>query len=92
MESVLLAGDELTRESGRGRASSGSADARRDELGEPEAELRATYELRYAGQAFELAVEARARRRSPTSCAATFDAAHEEPLRLRATRTPSSSW
>jgi N-methylhydantoinase A len=56
VESVLLAGDSLNkwavaevveRLGGRGR----------EELGEPEAELRATYDLRYAGQAFELSVK-----------------------------------
>jgi N-methylhydantoinase A len=54
--SVFLSGDtltadavaELVRELG---------DQARDELGDPEAQLRATYELRYRGQAFELAVD-----------------------------------
>ena len=57
VESVLLTGPDLTRDAvaevvrrlgRRGRA----------DLGAPDAELRATYDLRYAGQAFELAVEA----------------------------------
>ena len=57
VESVLLSGDALTAEAvaevvkrlaGRGR----------EELDAPDAEVRPTYELRYGGQAFELAVEA----------------------------------
>ena len=56
VESVLLAGEELTRDavaavverlSRRGRG----------ELGADDAQARATYDLRYAGQAFELGVE-----------------------------------
>ena len=55
VESVLLTGGELTREAiaeavarlgGRGR----------EELGADGAELRASYDLRYAGQAFELTI------------------------------------
>jgi N-methylhydantoinase A len=76
VESVLLSGDALTREAvaaaverlgARGRA----------ELGEPGAELRATYELRYAGQAFELPIEAGL---APTRTAlrTAFDSAHAD--------------
>jgi len=76
VESVLLTGDELTQEAiaaaverlgARGRA----------ELGEPAAELRATYELRYVGQAFELPIEAGL---APTRTAllTAFDRAHAD--------------
>ncbi len=76
VESVLLTGDGLTREAiaatverlgARGRA----------ELGAPEAELRATYELRYAGQAFELPVEA-GLTPEPDKLRGAFDKAHTE--------------
>jgi N-methylhydantoinase A len=76
VESVLLAGDSLSRETVAevvrrlGRRG-------REELGEPDAELRATYELRYAGQAFELAVEAELEP-DPSDLRAAFDRAHEE--------------
>jgi N-methylhydantoinase A len=55
VESVLLAGASLTREAVAevvGRLGSRG----REELGAPDAELRASYDLRYAGQAFELSV------------------------------------
>jgi N-methylhydantoinase A len=76
VESVLLTGDALTAEAiaavvarlgERGRA----------ELGEPEVELRATYELRYAGQAFELPVEA-GLAPAPAELRAAFDSAHAD--------------
>ncbi len=76
VESVLLGGGDLTAEAiaetverlaGRGR----------DELGDAEAEVRATYELRYAGQAFELPIEA-GPRAAPGELREAFDAAHEE--------------
>ena len=67
VESVLLAGDALTREAvARGGRRLGERG--REELGAPEAELRATYELRYAGQAFELPIDGRARAASRRSC------------------------
>jgi N-methylhydantoinase A/oxoprolinase/acetone carboxylase beta subunit len=43
----------------------------------PDAELRATYELRYAGQAFELAIEGEAEP-DPGELRRDFDAAHAE--------------
>src|SRR4051794_35386773 len=55
VESVLLAGDTLTREAAGG-AVARLAERGREELREPEAEVRASYDLRYAGQAFELTV------------------------------------
>lgn len=76
VESVLLRGAELTREAitaavrrlgERGRA----------ELGAPGATLRATYELRYVGQAFELPVEGELEP-DPDDLHAAFDRAHEE--------------
>jgi N-methylhydantoinase A len=45
----------------------------REELGEPDAELEATYELRYAGQAFELAIRA-----EPGELREAFEAVHQE--------------
>ncbi|HYI79344.1 MAG TPA: hydantoinase/oxoprolinase family protein [Thermoleophilaceae bacterium] len=76
VESVLLTGDDLTqaaiaaaveRLGARGRA----------ELGAPDAELRATYELRYAGQAFELPIEA-GPAPQPAELRAAFDRAHAD--------------
>ena len=48
--SVLLEADELTTEAGE------LAERARDELGDPEADVRVVAELRYSGQAFELSV------------------------------------
>ena len=59
------------------RRSSGWASAAAHELGEPSAELRATYDLRYAGQAFELPIDGAPRARSGRAARA-FDRAHEE--------------
>ena len=76
VESVLLAGEDLTREAvtavvdrlgGRGR----------EELGAPRAELRATYELRYRGQAFELPIAGELAP-EPADLRASFDRAHAE--------------
>jgi N-methylhydantoinase A len=55
--SVLLAREALTAES-VAEAVRRLGDQARRELEEPDAELRATYDLRYAGQAFELSVDA----------------------------------
>lgn len=97
VESVLLSGDDLTRErvagivdrlceSGRAElerpAGSGEreapecddADPVRDDAG---IELRATYDLRYAGQAFELSLPG-ALAPEPADLRAAFDRAHEE--------------
>jgi N-methylhydantoinase A len=76
VESVLLSGDGLTADAiaaavarlgARGRA----------ELGAPDAELRATYELRYAGQAFELPIDAGPSPR-PSELREAFDRAHAD--------------
>ena len=58
VESVLLAGDALTREA-VAEVVERLAARGREEL--PGGEVRATYDLRYAGQAFELSVDGRAR-------------------------------
>ena len=76
VESVLLAGDDLTPE--RVAALVERLGARgREELGQPEAELRATYELRYAGQAFELAIDGELEP-DPNGLRRDFDRAHAE--------------
>jgi N-methylhydantoinase A len=72
--SVLLAGEELTGEAleREARALAGRA---REQLGCGDAELRVTAELRYRGQAFELAVEAHG---DADALREAFHAAHEE--------------
>jgi N-methylhydantoinase A len=76
VESVLLAGDRLTRENVatvvRRLGESG-----RDELGEADAELRAGYDLRYGGQAFELTVPG-ALEPDPGDLRRAFDRAHDD--------------
>jgi N-methylhydantoinase A len=74
VESVLLTGGELTREAIAEVVERLGARGRED-LGAPEAELRATYDLRYAGQAFELAVEGELEA-DPADLRAAFDRAH----------------
>ncbi|HEU0019679.1 MAG TPA: hydantoinase/oxoprolinase family protein [Thermoleophilaceae bacterium] len=76
VESVLLAGDELTREA-VAAAVERLGERGRAELGAADAELRATYELRYAGQAFELPVEA-GTAPQPSELRAAFDRAHAD--------------
>jgi N-methylhydantoinase A len=76
VESVLLAGEELSRERVAELVERLGARGR-DELGEPDAELRATYDLRYAGQAFELAVEGELEP-DPDALRRDFDRAHAE--------------
>jgi N-methylhydantoinase A len=56
-QTVLMTGDRLSAAS-IARVVEELADRARRELGEPESELRATYELRYEGQSFELPVVA----------------------------------
>ncbi len=72
--SVLLAGDELRREAIEA-AHAELGEQARFELGAPDAELTATYELRYRGQAFELAV---AGPPDPAPLREAFEALHEE--------------
>jgi N-methylhydantoinase A len=76
VESVLLAGDELTPE--RIAAAVGRlAERGREELRGAEPELRATYDLRYEGQAFELPVEGDPAP-DPEELRRAFDRAHED--------------
>jgi N-methylhydantoinase A len=76
VESVLLTGDDLTR-AAIATAVERLGERGRFELGAPGAELRATYELRYAGQAFELPIEAGLAPR-PSELRAAFDRAHAD--------------
>ena len=74
--SVLLRGADLTREAVAEIVASLGARAR-GQLGEPEAALQATYELRYQGQSFELAIRA-GTTPEPTELRAAFESVHEE--------------
>jgi len=74
--SVFLSGDELTGEAVAELVSE-LGDQARGELGETGAELHAVYELRYRGQAFELAV-AESLTPAPDALRAGFEALHEE--------------
>src|SRR4051812_36897373 len=76
VESVLLSGDELTTDAVADVVAK-LAERGRDELGEPDAEVRASYDLRYGGQAFELTVAGEPRP-DPGDLRAAFDRAHEE--------------
>jgi N-methylhydantoinase A len=83
VESVLLAGDELTREA-IGEAVSRLGEQAQSELadvstggGAADPDLRATYDLRYAGQAFELSVDGSIEP-EPDELRGAFDHAHEE--------------
>ncbi len=73
---VLLSGDEITREA-LDKIVGELGEQARDALGEAEAELEATCELRYRGQSFELAVSA-CTDASPTDLRDAFEAQHEE--------------
>ena len=77
--SVLLAGDELTDEALESEANA-LAERAREQLGDDEAPVRVTAELRYRGQAFELAVDAG---RRPDGLREDFHAAHEEAYGYR---------
>jgi N-methylhydantoinase A len=74
--SVFLSRDGLTADAVTGLVRE-LGDQARDELGEPEADLRAVYELRYRGQAFELAVS-ESLTPSPDELREAFEALHEE--------------
>jgi N-methylhydantoinase A len=76
VESVLLAGDELTTETAA-EVVDRLASRGRDELDAADAGIRASYDLRYAGQAFELTVPGD-ERPDPGDLRRAFDAAHEE--------------
>ena len=76
VESVLLSGEAFT--AGAVAEAVARLGARgREELGEPEAELRAEYDLRYSGQAFELTIPGDPEP-DPGELRRAFDAAHEE--------------
>jgi N-methylhydantoinase A len=77
--SVLLAGDELTDDALK-RESDQLAERAREQLADPEAGVRVTAELRYRGQAFELAVESGA---GAGALREAFHAAHEEAYGFR---------
>jgi N-methylhydantoinase A len=74
--SVFLAGEELTTEAVRTVVGE-LGERARSELGAAQAELEARYELRYRGQAFELAVQADLAP-SPADLRAAFERRHEE--------------
>ena len=76
VESVLLSGDEITHQAVADVVQR-LAQRGREELGAGQSELRATYELRYAGQAFELAVDGAADP-DPAGLRSAFDRAHAE--------------
>ncbi len=76
VESVLLAGEDMTREAVAAVVDRLGARGR-EELGAPWAELRATYELRYRGQAFELPIAGELAP-DPAQLRASFDRAHAE--------------
>ncbi len=77
--SVLLAGGTLTDEA-LARETAELAERAREQLGDAEAEVRVTAELRYRGQAFELAVVAHD---SAEELREAFHAAHEEAYGFR---------
>jgi N-methylhydantoinase A len=76
VRSVLLTGDTLTRESVAATVRELGDEGRRD-LGEQDAELRATYDLRYAGQAFELSVDGPLEP-DPEQLRRSFEDAHQQ--------------
>jgi N-methylhydantoinase A len=83
VESVLLTGDDLTTDR-IAEAVDRLAERGRDELGQAaaggkgrEPEVRATYELRYEGQAFELPIDGEPRP-DPAELRRAFDRAHED--------------
>lgn len=74
--SVFLTGDALTGPAVAELVSE-LGEIARGQLGEPEAELRAVYELRYRGQAFELAVSGPLTP-EPAELREAFEVSHEE--------------
>jgi N-methylhydantoinase A len=69
---VMLSGDELTADA-VAEVVAELGEQARVAIGAPAAELEPTYELRYRGQAFELAIRA-----DPRALREAFDVAHEE--------------
>lgn len=76
VESVLLSGPDLTRDS-IARAVARLTDRGRRELGEPHAPVRCSYDLRYRGQGFELTI-AGDPEPDPANLRQGFERAHEE--------------
>jgi N-methylhydantoinase A len=76
VESVLLAGHSLTRQA-VAEVVARLGERGREDLGEPRAQLRASYDLRYAGQAFELSVEGELEP-EPGELRRAFDRAHDD--------------
>jgi N-methylhydantoinase A len=74
--SVFLAGDALTADA-VAEAVAALGEQARSQLGDPAAQLRAVYETRYRGQAFELAVAAPLAL-APEELRECFEALHEE--------------
>ncbi len=75
-QTVLLGGTEFT-EARLGEVVAELADQARSALGEHDASIEATYELRYRGQAFELAVQA-GPDATPDELRAAFASLHED--------------
>jgi N-methylhydantoinase A len=73
--SVFLSGEELTVE-GISETVGELADLARRELGEPDADIRVVYELRYRGQSFELPIAAPSSP-TPEDLRLAFEAEHE---------------
>jgi N-methylhydantoinase A len=73
VESVLMAGDEIAR---AGESVTRLAARGRSELGSEDAEVRVGYDLRYAGQAFEITV-AGGEQPDPAELRREFDSSHE---------------
>jgi N-methylhydantoinase A len=77
VESVLMAGDEVTTDRIAEAVERLAARGREELQAESGTEVRATYELRYEGQAFELPVEGDPRP-DPAELRRAFDRAHED--------------
>jgi N-methylhydantoinase A len=78
VESVLLGGEELTREAVAAVVERLGERARSEiDAASADPEFRATYDLRYAGQAFELSVDG-SLAPAPDELRSAFDRAHEE--------------
>jgi N-methylhydantoinase A len=73
---VLIRGDDLTTEA-IAAVVARLAKQGREELGEPDAEVRASFDLRYGGQAFELTIDADVEP-DPDDLRERFDKAHDE--------------
>jgi N-methylhydantoinase A len=75
-QSVFLSGDALSAEA-IARAVAELGGQAREALGEPEAELHATFELRYVGQSFELAIPAGSSA-TPEDLREAFESEHKD--------------